>query len=113
MATVSEEVARYLEAVIAQVRDVFGDRVVGVYTTGSLALGDYRPGRSDIDLMVVVAGQRISIFVGNLHAGLTIECWPARRRAWSLSCTRWQPLAGRPWMPGTCSTSTREPPCRQ
>jgi predicted nucleotidyltransferase len=56
MATVPEEVARYLEAVTAQVRDVFGDRVVGAYTTGSLALGDYRPGRSDIDLMVVVAG---------------------------------------------------------
>jgi hypothetical protein len=41
--------------VTARVRDVFGERVVGVYTTGLLALGDYRPGRSDIDLMAVVA----------------------------------------------------------
>ena len=57
MVTVPEEVGRYLDAVTSRVRDVFGDRAVGVYTTGSLALGDYRPGRSDIDLMAVVAGQ--------------------------------------------------------
>jgi hypothetical protein len=56
MATVPEDVTRYLRAVTARVRDVFGDRMVGVYTTGSLALGDYRLGRSDIDLMAVVAG---------------------------------------------------------
>jgi Nucleotidyltransferase domain len=54
MATIPEEVARYLHAVTTRVRDVFGDHVVGVYTTGSLALGGYRPGRSDIDLMAVV-----------------------------------------------------------
>jgi hypothetical protein len=46
---------RYPHAVTALVRDVLGDDVVGVYTTGSLALGDYRPERSDIDLMAVVA----------------------------------------------------------
>ena len=31
---------------------------MGVYTTGSLALGDYRPGRSDIDVMAVVDGSQ-------------------------------------------------------
>ena len=56
MVTIPEEVTRYLHAVTARVRDVCGDRVVGVYTTGSLALGGYRPGRSDIDVMAVVAG---------------------------------------------------------
>jgi Aminoglycoside adenylyltransferase, C-terminal domain/Nucleotidyltransferase domain len=56
MVTVPEEVTRYLHAVTAQVREVFGHRVVGIYTTGSLALGDYRAGRSDIDLMAVVDG---------------------------------------------------------
>jgi predicted nucleotidyltransferase len=54
--TIPEEVRRYLQAVTLRVRDIFGDHVVGVYTTGSLALGDYRPGRSDLDLMAVVAG---------------------------------------------------------
>ena len=56
VATVPEEVSEYLRAVTARVRDVLGDHVVGVYTTGSLALGGYRPGRSDIDLMAVVDG---------------------------------------------------------
>jgi len=56
VATVPSEVSDYLGAVTTRVRDVFGDHVVGVYTTGSLALGDYRPGRSDIDLIAVVDG---------------------------------------------------------
>ena len=56
VATVPEEVSEYLRAVTARVRDALGDHVVGVYTTGSLALGGYRPGRSDIDLMAVVDG---------------------------------------------------------
>jgi predicted nucleotidyltransferase len=56
VATVPEEVSGYLRAVTARVRDVLGDHVVGVYTTGSLALGGYRAGRSDIDLMAVVDG---------------------------------------------------------
>jgi Domain of unknown function (DUF4111)/Nucleotidyltransferase domain len=56
MVPIPEEVTAYLYAVTARVRDVFGERVVGLYTTGSLALGDYRPGRSDIDLIAVVAG---------------------------------------------------------
>ena len=56
MGTVPEEVTQYLHAVTERIQDVFGERVVGVYTTGSLALGDYRPGRSDIDLMAVLSG---------------------------------------------------------
>jgi hypothetical protein len=56
MVAVPEEVTRYLQAVTARVQNIFGDRVVGVYATGSLALGGYRPDRSDIDLMAVVAG---------------------------------------------------------
>jgi hypothetical protein len=55
---VPQEVTRYLDDVTARVGDIFGNRVVGVYTTGSLALGDYRPGRSDIDLMAVVDGSQ-------------------------------------------------------
>jgi hypothetical protein len=55
VATVPEDVSRYLGEVTARVRDVFGDHVVGIYTAGSLALGDYRPGRSDIDVMAVVS----------------------------------------------------------
>jgi hypothetical protein len=54
MVTVPEDVTRYLYAVTDRVRDIRQARC-GAYTTGSLALGDYRSGRSDIDLMAVVA----------------------------------------------------------
>jgi hypothetical protein len=52
---VPQEVTGYLDDVTARIRDIVGGRIMGVYTTGSLALGDYRPGRSDIDLMAVAA----------------------------------------------------------
>ena len=73
MVRVPDEVTRYLHAVTARVRDVFGERVVGVYMTGSLALGDYRSGRSDIDLMGLSPGQRILIFVGDSRVNLIIK----------------------------------------
>ncbi len=41
------EVAARLEALLAE-------RFVGAYLGGSLALGDYRPGRSDVDIAAVV-----------------------------------------------------------
>jgi hypothetical protein len=49
-------VRRYVRAVSQEVVTVFGGALVGVYTTGSLALGGFTPGRSDIDLMAVVDG---------------------------------------------------------
>ena len=42
---------RYLDAVDAAVPGL----IVGLHVTGSLALGDYHPDRSDIDVVVVVA----------------------------------------------------------
>jgi hypothetical protein len=44
----------YLTEVAHRCRDVVGDDLVGVYAGGSLALDGYRPGRSDIDVAVVV-----------------------------------------------------------
>ena len=51
-----EAVRRYVMAVADRVSRVFGPDVVGTYTTGSLALGDFRAGRSDVDLMTVIDG---------------------------------------------------------
>lgn len=45
----------YLTEIVRRCRDVVGDDLVGVYAGGSLALDGYRPGRSDIDVAVVVA----------------------------------------------------------
>jgi Nucleotidyltransferase domain len=49
-------VRRYVLAVSQEVVTVFSGALVGVYTTGSLALGGFTPGRSDIDLMAAVDG---------------------------------------------------------
>ncbi|WP_280458036.1 aminoglycoside adenylyltransferase domain-containing protein [Nocardia carnea] len=48
------DVQSYLSELVRRVRDVYGDRLVSVGAVGSLALGDYRHGRSDIDIAVVV-----------------------------------------------------------
>ncbi|MET8796722.1 aminoglycoside adenylyltransferase domain-containing protein [Nocardia sp. NPDC004568] len=49
------EVGPYLTELVRRTRAVHGDRLVGVFAVGSLALGDYRHGRSDIDITVIVA----------------------------------------------------------
>lgn len=48
------EVERYLSELVRRARAVYRDRLVSVGAVGSLALGDYRHGRSDIDVMVIV-----------------------------------------------------------
>lgn len=61
---VPDEVTRYLDAVTARVRDVSASALWGLHD-GFVALGDYRSGHSDIDLMGLSPGQRILIFVGD------------------------------------------------
>ena len=58
LARAPQDAQRYVHAVAREVATVFGDALVGVYTTGSLALGGFTPGRSDIDLMAVVDGHQ-------------------------------------------------------
>jgi hypothetical protein len=43
----------YLAELAARLRAILGDELGGVYAGGSYALGDYEPGRSDIDVAVV------------------------------------------------------------
>ncbi|MFF0227283.1 aminoglycoside adenylyltransferase domain-containing protein [Streptomyces sp. NPDC004629] len=51
---VPAEVRDYLEELVRRTSAVCGPRLVSVVGVGSLALGDYRHGRSDIDVTVVV-----------------------------------------------------------
>lgn len=44
----------YLASAAERLREVLGERLVGVYAGGSYALGDYLPGRSDLDVAAVV-----------------------------------------------------------
>jgi hypothetical protein len=48
---------QYLEELASRVRGALGEELVGVYAGGSWALGDYEPGRSDLDVAAVVRGR--------------------------------------------------------
>lgn len=66
-----------LEEWVIGVRRVLGEKVVGLYLTGSLAYGDFIPNRSDIDLQAVVrspltVGELES--VGQLHRAIERHC---------------------------------------
>ncbi len=50
------DVDRTLEALLEGAREVLGARFLGLYLYGSLAVGDFRPDRSDIDFAVVTEG---------------------------------------------------------
>jgi len=48
-----QEVTGMLDAVQSEIRDALRDNLVGMYLRGSLALGDFIPDTSDIDILVV------------------------------------------------------------
>ncbi|WP_431958414.1 aminoglycoside adenylyltransferase domain-containing protein [Nocardia lijiangensis] len=48
------ELRPYLEDLVQRTRTVCGSHLVSVFAVGSIALGDYRHGRSDVDVTVVV-----------------------------------------------------------
>ncbi|MFI1519965.1 aminoglycoside adenylyltransferase domain-containing protein [Kitasatospora cineracea] len=54
--TVPAEVRPYLTELVRRTRAVCGPGLTGVVAVGSLALGDYRHGRSDVDVTVLVQG---------------------------------------------------------
>jgi hypothetical protein len=62
--------------------DALGDQLVGLYLSGSLALGGFHPPSSDIDVLVATAGVLDEPVVGRLaelHATLrTAGGWAAR-----------------------------------
>src|SRR5690242_16816142 len=55
MAGVEHGVRDYLSELVDRARAVLGDNLVGAYAAGSLGLGAYQPGRSDVDVALVVA----------------------------------------------------------
>jgi len=62
-----------LQALSGQVQSILGERFVGLYLYGSLASGDFVPARSDIDFLVVTAGELPAGIISaleNIHASL-------------------------------------------
>ncbi|MFD6265057.1 nucleotidyltransferase domain-containing protein [Micromonospora chalcea] len=50
-----DDIRDYLAELVRRSRDVLGDDLVGAYAAGSVGLGAYQPGRSDVDVALVVA----------------------------------------------------------
>jgi predicted nucleotidyltransferase len=51
--TLYPEVNRVLRDLLGRIRDILNERFLGMYLYGSLAMGDFKPSRSDIDFVVV------------------------------------------------------------
>ncbi|MGC1212111.1 MAG: nucleotidyltransferase domain-containing protein [Micromonospora sp.] len=50
-----DDVQGYLDELVSRARQVLGDNLVGAYGAGSVGLDAYEPGRSDVDVALVVA----------------------------------------------------------
>lgn len=50
------EVQLYLDRVVSTLREHLGAELVGAYLHGSLAMGAFNPGRSDVDILAVCSG---------------------------------------------------------
>jgi predicted nucleotidyltransferase len=57
MKSLSADINRLLESLLADIRHIFQDRLIGLYLYGSLTTGDFDPDSSDIDLLVVISSQ--------------------------------------------------------
>jgi predicted nucleotidyltransferase len=52
--TLPSEVSAVLDVLLPAIHEALGDRIVSIVLWGSAVLGDYRPGRSDVDIIVVL-----------------------------------------------------------
>jgi streptomycin 3"-adenylyltransferase len=69
----SKEVEQYLGEVTSRLAEHLGDGLVGVYLHGSLAMGAFHPGRSDVDVLAVCAApitSEASVALGEALAGI-------------------------------------------
>jgi hypothetical protein len=71
-----EAEAAYLTRVRDRLREALRERLLGVYVGGSYALGDYLPGRSDLDLAAVVRSPVPRSIEEAIVAGLRTESLP-------------------------------------
>lgn len=74
----------YLEELARRLRETLGTRLVGVYAGGSVALGAYEPGRSDLDVAAVSDGAVSAAEKEVLVARLRHEALPCPARGLEL-----------------------------
>jgi predicted nucleotidyltransferase len=51
------EITSVLQQLLREARAILGDRFVGLYLDGSLAIGDFDAGKSDLDFVVVTSSE--------------------------------------------------------
>ena len=78
------DVAAYLDELVARVRRAAAAELVGAYAGGSYALGAYAPGRSDLDVAVVVRDAASRALKEGLVAALRHEVLPCPARGLEL-----------------------------
>ncbi|MDG4781799.1 nucleotidyltransferase domain-containing protein [Micromonospora sp. WMMD961] len=78
------ELQRYLDNLVAAARDVLGADLAGAYAAGSVGLGAYQPGRSDVDVALVSAGPLPEAAKRALVARLRHEALPCPARGLEL-----------------------------
>lgn len=70
----------YLEELACRIAESTGDELVGVCVGGSFALGDYEPGRSDLDVAAVVESRRPPLRErGNVGVEPAAGAWAAEQ----------------------------------
>jgi len=74
----------YLDDLVATARDVLGTDLVGAYAAGSVGLGAYQAGRSDVDVALLSAGPLTDAAKRTLVARLRHEALPCPARGLEL-----------------------------
>ncbi|MGC4770047.1 nucleotidyltransferase domain-containing protein [Micromonospora sp. DT44] len=92
--------ARYLDDLVRTSREVLGDDLVGAYAAGSVGLGAYQAGRSDVDVALVCAGPLTGTVKRTLVARLRHEALPCLARGLELVVYRWAVAAAGSPAPG-------------
>ncbi|MFC4017753.1 nucleotidyltransferase domain-containing protein [Micromonospora sp. GCM10011542] len=78
------DLRRYLDDLVDSARAVLGADLVGAYAAGSVGLGAYQPGRSDVDVALVSAGPLSEAAKRALVARLRHEALPCPARGLEL-----------------------------
>jgi hypothetical protein len=81
---VDSALTRYLDDLVDTARDVLGDDLVGAYAAGSVGLGAYEAGRSDVDVALVCLDTLSETVKRTLVARLRHESLPCPARGLEL-----------------------------
>jgi hypothetical protein len=92
---VSEDVELFGREVSDRLRTILGDDLVGAYFVGSIALGGYVAGESDIDILAVAAGPLPPDLKGRIAEGLLSSAMAGPARGLEFNLYR-QEVVARP-----------------